>query len=116
MRRIVDGGRYNPESSRLAEAFVDDIGHQIGVCLPSLGTLATHAILRARRSRSRGRSHRDRRLGLQEYRGFPLSIDLADAACRAMFGAGTFDNAVASAYREHGEPLRYLPERNTREK
>lgn len=116
MRRIVDGGRYNPDSLRLAEAFVDDIGHQIavGVYRASAHSPATPFFAHI------DRVHEAAHIAiadsvLQEHRGFPLSIDLADAACRAMFGAGTFDDAVASAYREHGEPLRYLPERNTRE-
>jgi hypothetical protein len=117
MRRIVDGGRYNPESSRLAEGFVDDIGHQIavGVYRTSAHSPATPFFAHV------DQVHEAAHIAiadsaLQEHRGFPLSIDLADAACRAMFGAGTFDDAVASAYREHGEPMRYLPERNTREK
>jgi hypothetical protein len=116
MRRIVDGGRYNPDSLRLAEAFVDDIGHQIavGVYRASAHSPATPFFAHV------DRVHEAAHIAiadsvLQEHRGFPLSIDLADASCRAMFGAGTFDDAVASAYREHGEPLRYLPERNTRE-
>jgi hypothetical protein len=117
MRRIVDGGRYNQESSRLAEAFVEDIGHQIavGVYRASAHSPATPFFAHV------DNVHEAAHIAiadsvLQEHRGFPLSIDLADAACRAMFGAETFDDAVASAYREHGEPMRYLPERNTREK
>jgi len=117
MRRIVDGGRYNPESSRLAESFVDDIGHQIavGVYRASAHSPATPFFAHV------DHVHEAAHIAiadsvLQEHRGFPLSIDLADAACGAMFGSGTFEDAVASAYREHGEPVRYLPERNTREK
>ena len=51
---------------------------------------------------------------LQEHRGFPLSIDLAHAACTSMFGPDTFDDAVRSAYHQDHEPLRYLNERETR--
>ena len=108
MRRIVEGGRYNPESRRLADAFVTDIGHQIavGVYRASAHSPATPFFAHV------DRVHEAAHIAiadsvLQEHRGFPLSIDLADVACRSMFGADTFDDAVASAYREHGEPTRY---------
>lgn len=117
MRRIVEGGRYNPESRRLAEAFVDDIGPKIavGVYRASANAPATPFFGHV------NHVHEAAHIAiadsvLQEHRGFPLSIDLADVACRSIFGADTFDDAVASAYRAHGEPTRYLPERNTREK
>lgn len=116
MRRIVEGGRYNPDSRRLAEAFVDDIGRRvaIGVYRASTHSPATPFFAHVDRVHEAAHIALADSL-LQEHRGFPLSIDLADIACRSMFGAETFDDAVASAYREHGEPTRYLPERNTRE-
>jgi hypothetical protein len=117
MRKIVDNGRYHPDSASLAEDFVGDIGHKIavGVYRASAHSPATPFFAHV------DRVHEAAHIAiadsvLQEHRGFPLSIDLADAACRANFGADTFDDAVAAAYREHGEPLRYMPERNTREK
>lgn len=117
MRRIVEGGRYNPESRRLAEGFVDDIAHQVAVGVYRASAHAPATPFFAHVDHVHEAAHIALADSvLQEHRGFPLSIDLADAACRAMFGADTFDDAVASAYREHGEPLRYLPERNTREK
>ncbi|MDT0264335.1 hypothetical protein [Jatrophihabitans lederbergiae] len=116
MRRIVEGGRYNPESRRLAESFVDDIGHQIAVGVYRASAHAPATPFFAHVDRVHEAAHiAIADSVLQEHRGFPLSIDLADVACRSMFGADTFDDAVASAYREHGEPTRYLPERNTRE-
>jgi hypothetical protein len=117
MRRIVEGGRYNPQSRRLAETFVADIGHQIAVGVYRASAHAPATPFFAHVDRVHEAAHiAIADSVLQEHRGFPLSIDLADAACRSMFGAETFEDAVASAYREHGEPLRYLPERNTREK
>lgn len=116
MRRIVEGGRYNPESRRLAERFVDDIGHQIAVGVYRASAHAPATPFFAHVDRMHEAAHiAIADSVLQEHRGFPLSIDLADIACRSMFGADTFDDAVASAYREQGEPHRYLPERNTRE-
>jgi hypothetical protein len=51
---------------------------------------------------------------LQEHRGFPLLIDLADTVCRATFGVETFKTMVQEAYSEAGAPFRYLGERETR--
>jgi hypothetical protein len=51
---------------------------------------------------------------LQEHRGFPLLIDLADHICRANFGGDVFSAAVQSAYAGAGQPTRYLAERQTR--
>ena len=51
---------------------------------------------------------------LQEQRGFPLLIDLADTVCRTTFGGGTFQSMIQQAYAEAGEPFRYLGERETR--
>ncbi|MGB8344364.1 MAG: hypothetical protein WCD86_05740 [Ktedonobacteraceae bacterium] len=51
---------------------------------------------------------------LQEHRGFPLLIDLADTVCRATFGSETFRTMVQEAYVEAGAPFRYLGERETR--
>ncbi len=51
---------------------------------------------------------------LQEHRGFPLSIDLADSVCRVAFGLDVFAEAVRGAYVDAGEPFRHLNERETR--
>jgi hypothetical protein len=51
---------------------------------------------------------------LQEHRGFPLLIDMADQFCRAAFGRDVFMGTLQSAYAAHGRPLAYLSERETR--
>lgn len=51
---------------------------------------------------------------LQEHRGFPMLIDLADSVCATSFGADTFSASAQIAYASAGEPFRYLSERNTR--
>jgi hypothetical protein len=53
---------------------------------------------------------------LQEHRGFPMLIDLADAVCDATFGARAFHASTNLAYAEAGEPYRYFTERRTRPK
>ena len=51
---------------------------------------------------------------LQEHRGFPMLIDLADTVCSTTFGADMFMSAVQMAYADAGKPFRYLGERETR--
>jgi hypothetical protein len=51
---------------------------------------------------------------LQEHRGFPMLIDLADTVCGTTFGMDAFIPSVQMAYTEAGEPFRYLGERETR--
>jgi len=51
---------------------------------------------------------------LQEHRGFPLLIDLADKLCTATFGGETLAASTRIAYAAAGEPYRYLAERRTR--
>jgi hypothetical protein len=117
MAQIVDNGRYAPEYSDIAKKFVADCGPKIvyGVFRASAFSPATPFFAHV------DHAHEAAHVAmadsaLQEHRGFPLSIELADAACSAMFGPDTFLDAVAAAYRESGEPTRYLPERMTRRK
>jgi hypothetical protein len=51
---------------------------------------------------------------LQEHRGFPMLIDLADGLCTTTFGADTFNASTQLAYTAAGEPFRYMAERRTR--
>jgi len=51
---------------------------------------------------------------LQEHRGFPMLIDLADGLCTTTFGGDVFAASTQLAYSESGEPYRYMGERKTR--
>jgi len=51
---------------------------------------------------------------LQDHRGFPMLIDLADTLCGATFGRETLAGPTQTAYAEAGEPFRYMTERQTR--
>ena len=51
---------------------------------------------------------------LQEHRGFPMLIDLADTVCSTTFGLDTFLPSVQTVYAELGQPFKYLGERETR--
>jgi hypothetical protein len=51
---------------------------------------------------------------LQEYRGFPMLLSLADNLCRASFEPASFRTLVQQGYAAAGHPYRYLTERETR--
>jgi hypothetical protein len=51
---------------------------------------------------------------LEEHRGFPMLIRLADGVCAQVFGADTLSGPVADAYAEAGAPFQYFSERATR--
>ncbi len=51
---------------------------------------------------------------LQEHRGFPMLIDLADNICRTTFGADSFNSTTQLAYSEADAPYQYMTERQTR--
>ncbi len=51
---------------------------------------------------------------LQEHRGFPMMITLADTICKAMFGEQSLIPHVQVAYSDAGAPLQYQTERQTR--
>jgi hypothetical protein len=51
---------------------------------------------------------------LQEHRGFPMLIDLADTVCKTTFGVDSFLPSIQTAYTEAGQPFRYSGERETR--
>jgi hypothetical protein len=51
---------------------------------------------------------------LQEHRGFPMLIDLADGLCGTFFGTETISASIQLAYAEVQEPFRYMAERKTR--
>lgn len=51
---------------------------------------------------------------LQEHRGFPMLIDMADGICSTYFGADTLTRPTSTALTNAGQPYRYLDERSTR--
>lgn len=51
---------------------------------------------------------------LQDHRGFPMLVTLADTVCRAIFGEESLTPHVQVAYSDAGAPLQYQTERQTR--
>lgn len=115
MQRVVDGGHYSQSQRRAVQQFVDAFGPQIVIGVYRASAAAPPALFYAHAERA----HEAALIALadstlQEHRGFPLLIDLADLVCRSAFGAETFQGALRLAYAEAGDPWRYLAERETR--
>lgn len=127
---IVDGGKYWPrfpgdmnamwDGERLtprewAERFRDAVASQVVVGVYRASQLAPPQVFYAHAMHA----HIAARIAiadsvLQEHRGFPMLIDLADRLCQATFGGAAFAGPIAAAYADAGAPWRYLSERATR--
>ncbi len=116
MRDIVDG--HLPKSTGLkAEAsdFVEEVGPQIVIGIYRASRTAPPYVFYAHREYAYQAALIVMADSvLQEHRGFPMLIDLADMVCRATFGPDSFDAAIQQAYVGAGTPFRYLGERETR--
>lgn len=115
MDTIVSRGKYHPKYSKLAKKFVDDVGPDVvvGVFRTSRSSPA-HVFYAHTEHFYEAAAIAMADASLQEHRGFPMLIDLADAVCRTTFGGDTFATSVRLAYADAGEPFRYLGERETR--
>lgn len=115
MLKVVDGGHYSREYRRKAEEFSHEIGPNVVLGMFKASNAAPVKFFY---------SHIDYACEaalialadsvLQEHRGTPMLIDLADTICRTTFGNDIFNSAVQMAYASVGEPFRFLTERQTR--
>ena len=115
MLQIVERGHYSQSAGREAREFCQEVGPlvYIGLYRASHSTPAFLFYAHA------DHCHEAALLALadsilQEHRGFPMLIDLADALCRVNFGTDLFRSLVQTAYASAGAPYRFLPERQTR--
>lgn len=115
MLTVVNAGHYSEVYRRKATAFCNEIGPQVVLGIYRAAAAAPPYLFFA---------HVDHACEaaliamadsvLQEHRGFPMLIDLADMICRTTFGNDIFKSAVQMAYAHAGEPFRFLNERQTR--
>ena len=117
LSRLTEVTSYiGPELTRQVRAFVNDIGRQIGVGVYRASAAAPPHLFY-------GHVEHMHEAGLiaiadsvlQEHRGFPLLIDIADTICRVAFGAETFGAAAQAVYAGHGAPFRHWSERQSRD-
>ena len=115
IERLVDTGGYRGPVRTRMQQFQREIAPQIVVGLYRAGAAAPAYIFYAHVDHAITAAHIALADSvLQEHRGFPMLIDLADTVCRASFGTDTFRAVVEQAYVEAGMPFRYLSERETR--
>jgi len=117
IRKMIDSGGYRDESGvrPAMEKFCKEVAPQIVVGLYRVWEGAPPYMFYAHVDCAEVAAHIAMADSmLQEHRGFPMLIDLADTVCSTTFGLDTFVPSVQMAYTEAGQPFRYLGERETR--
>lgn len=117
IENMLDSGGYRNESGvrPLMQAFAHEVAPKIVVGLYRVWDAAPPYLFYAHVDNAHMAAHIAMADSiLQEHRGFPMLIDLADTVCRTTFGLDTFMPTVQTAYVESGQPFSYLSERETR--
>lgn len=113
--KLIDTGGYRGLVRTKMELFRQEVAPQIVVGLYRAGGTAPPYIFYAHVDFAIEAAHIALADSvLQEHRGFPMLIDLADTVCSSTFGADSFLSSVQLAYTETGQPFRFLGERETR--
>ncbi len=115
MFEIVNRGHYAARYSNLAMQFVRAIGPEIVLGVYRASNVSPAYIFYAHQEHV----HEAALIAmadstLQEHRGFPMLIDLADSVCSSALGLDGFAPSVETAYIDAGAPFRYQAERATR--
>ncbi len=115
MQTWVNNGRYPTSLGRRMREFAEEIGPQIvrGVFRASSSSPAQVFYAHVEHAQEAALIALSDSV-LQEHRGFPMLLALADNLCRASFDPGTFRNVIQQSYAQAGQPFRYLTERETR--
>ena len=111
---MIEGGHYRETRKRM-EDFCSDIAPKIVIGLYRVWEGAPPYMFYAHKDCAEMAAHIAMADSmLQEHRGFPMLIDLADTVCGTTFGLDSFVSSVQIAYTDAGQPFRYLGERETR--
>lgn len=117
IRHMIDNGGYRDESGvrPAMEEFYNEVAPRIVVGLYRVWEAAPPYLFYAHIDYAEMAAHIAMADSmLQEHRGFPMLIDLADTVCKTTFGVESFIPSVQTAYAEAGQPFRFLGERETR--
>lgn len=117
VEKLIERGNYRDGSGVLEEMkkFRDEVASQIVVGLYRVWDAAPPYMFYAHVDCAEMAAHIAMADSLlQEHRGFPMLIDLADTVCGTTFGVDSFMSSVQMAYADAGQPFRYLGERETR--
>jgi hypothetical protein len=117
IENMLETGGYRNESGvrPLMQSFAHDVAPKIVVGLYRVWEAAPPYLFYAHVDNAEMAAHIAMADSLlQEHRGFPMLIDLADTVCTTTFGLDTFLPSVQTVYAEQGQPFKYLGERETR--
>lgn len=111
----VQEGNYSREMGRRIRQFIEEVGRQIirGVYRASAHSPACVFYAHIDHAQEAALLALADSV-LQEHRGFPMLLELADTLCRVSFEPASFRNVVQQSYARAGQPFRYLSERETR--
>ncbi len=116
IEHMLESGGYRNESGvrPLMRAFANEVAPKIVVGLYRVWDAAPPYLFYAHIDNAEMAAHIAMADSLlQEHRGFPMLIDLADTVCSATFG-DSFLSSVQTAYAANSQPFKYLGERETR--
>ncbi len=115
LEKIVSQGHARSVMLDYQKDFINKYGSQVVVGLFKSTDIAPPHVFYAHRDYARTAALIAIADGiLQEHRGFPMLIDLADQICYSTFHPETFFASVRQAYADAGQPFRFLGERETR--
>jgi hypothetical protein len=118
LRKITDGGYRGEWSSvldRILEPFCEEAGPLVMAGVYRASRVAPARMFYAHRDHIHEAAFIVMADSImQEHRGFPMLVDMADGVCRTYFGAETLMMPAATALSETGQPFRYTDERVTR--
>jgi hypothetical protein len=119
LERVLGGGYrgedYRDALNKLLRPFCEEAGKAVVTGVYRASSLAPARMFYAHRDYV----HEAARIALadsilQEHRGFPMLVDMADGICATYFGAETLSRPTQAAFSTAGQPYRYLDERVTR--
>ncbi len=115
MNRWANGNIYSREMARKVRQFVEEVGPKVvrGVFRASASSPACVFYAHVDHAQEAALIALADSV-LQEHRGFPMLLDLADTLCRVSFEPAGFRTIVQQSYARAGQPFRYLTERETR--
>lgn len=119
LQRVLGGGYrgqdYRDALNKMLRPFCEEAGKAVVMGVYRASSMAPARMFYAHRDFV----HEAARIALadsilQEHRGFPMLVDMADGICRTYFGAETLNRPTQNAFSSVGQPYRYLDERVTR--
>jgi hypothetical protein len=115
MNDWIEAKRFSTEMGRAVRKFVDEVGPQVvrGVYRASASSPACLFYAHVDHAQEAALLAMADSI-LQEHRGFPMLLDIADNLCRVHFEPSSFKAIVQQSYAKAGQPFRYLTERETR--